>query len=45
MDTDHEQKLKAMKRIIYDRARHREKYQKKEAIVREWKKLEELVKE
>jgi len=42
---DHDQKLKELKRIIYNRARHRETYKKKEHIVKEWKKLEELVKE
>ena len=41
---DHSRKLKEAKRIIYNRARHRESYKKKALIVQEWHKLEELVK-
>ena len=42
---DHTRRLKDAKRIIYNRARHREKYKKKALIVEEWKKLEQMVKE
>ena len=40
---DDTSKLKELKRIIYNRARHKETYRKKELIIQEWKKLEKLV--
>lgn len=42
-EISHENKLREARRIIYKRAKHREMYQKRVHIQKEWNKLEDLV--